>query len=46
MLSSIAIDTDGERHIVNYREQSLAPVNEEWLFDALPRAVLVDTRWH
>ena len=45
-VSSIAVDTHGERQIINYRNQAAAPVNEALRFDSLPLAVLVDTRWH
>jgi sulfofructose kinase len=45
-VSSIAIDSQGERQILNYRDQAAAPVVHELSFETLPLAVLVDTRWH
>jgi sulfofructose kinase len=46
-VSSIALDTHGERQIVNYRSQSPAPCSDvELSFPSKPNAVLVDTRWH
>lgn len=44
-VSSISVDSHGERQILNYRNQALAPIDSELLFETLPLAVLVDTRW-
>jgi sulfofructose kinase len=45
--SSVFVDRDGERQIVNFRDQTL-PMDADWLIAALPAefdAALADTRW-
>ena len=45
--SSVFVDAEGERQIVNYRDTSLS-MDAAWLADALPSrfdAALADTRW-
>jgi sulfofructose kinase len=45
--SSVLVDQDGERQIVNYRDQTL-PMDADWLIAALPQdfdTALADTRW-
>jgi len=45
-VSSIAIDKNGDRQILNYRNITAAPVTQDLSFEqAQPQAVLVDTRW-
>jgi len=44
-LSSIAVDPNGERQIINYRNAAAAPLSNELSFKRAPQAVLVDTRW-
>ena len=44
-VSSIAIDKNGDRQILNYRNTAAAPVTRDLSFSRAPQAVLVDTRW-
>lgn len=44
-LSSISIDPQGERQIVNYRNMSATALPKKLDFKPSPQAVLVDTRW-
>lgn len=44
-ISSISVDPNGERQIVNYRSTEDAPFTGQFSFNQQPRAVLVDTRW-
>lgn len=44
-ISSIAIDPNGERQILNYRDQTPAAFTGKITLNALPQAVLVDARW-
>ncbi|MBX2880509.1 MAG: hypothetical protein KTR32_11280 [Granulosicoccus sp.] len=44
-ISCIAIDAHGDRQIVNYRDDAGEILSNDLLFNPLPKAVLVDTRW-
>lgn len=44
-LSSVTVDPNGERQIVNYRNTAAAPFTSDLYFKHAPQAVLVDTRW-
>lgn len=44
-ISSISIDSTGERQIVNYRDQSPTAVPSHLKISPSPAAVLVDARW-
>ncbi len=44
-LSSIALDSAGERQILNYRNQSPEAFSDNFCFSSSPDAVLVDARW-
>ena len=44
-LSSITIAPQGERQIVNYRDDTMTTLPEKLSFGTSPQAVLVDTRW-